>query len=150
MEPELLFTICSRMVLPAWLLLIFFPRWKWTRKLVFHAWIPMLLGLCYVYCFYAGWSISESMPEGGGFGSLEQVMLLFQVPFLALAGWIHYLAFDLFVGAWEVRDAQRRALSHWLVVPCLVLTFLAGPLGLLLYFLIRASLKGSLTTVETA
>ena len=56
---------------------------------------------------------------------------------MLLAGWTHYLAFDLFIGGWEVRDAQRRGIPHLLVVPALVLTFLFGPAGLLLYLAIR-------------
>jgi hypothetical protein len=74
----------------------------------------------------------------GGFSSLEDVRRLFADPYLLLAGWVHYLAFDLFVGAWEVRDAQRLGIPHLLVVPCLVLTFLFGPAGLLLYGIVRA------------
>jgi hypothetical protein len=54
-----------------------------------------------------------------------------------LAGWIHYLAFDLFVGAWEVRDAQRQGIHHLLVIPCLLATLMAGPAGLALYWLLR-------------
>jgi hypothetical protein len=60
---------------------------------------------------------------------------------MLLAGWIHYLAFDLFIGSWEVRDAQRLGLNHLLVIPCLALTFLFGPIGLMLYFLIRLAAK---------
>ena len=144
MEPELLFTICSRFVLPAWLLLIFAPNWAWTRKLIFHAWIPALLGVAYLYCMVQNFP----SPEGTGFGSLAQVMAFFQLPYAALAGWIHYLAFDLFIGAWQVRDAKRNGISHFLVIPCLILTLLAGPIGLLLYFVIRLSLVRVLTTVE--
>ena len=54
-----------------------------------------------------------------------------------LAGWIHYLACDLVVGTWEVRDAKRVGLPHWMIVPCLVLSFLLGPTGLVCYFLLR-------------
>jgi hypothetical protein len=63
---------------------------------------------------------------------------LFRNEYLLLAGWIHYLAFDLFIGSWQVRDAERNGVPHLAVVPCLVLTFLLGPTGLLLYLLIRA------------
>lgn len=146
MSAELLFDICGKLVLPAWALLIFLPTWKWSTTLVSHAWIPALLGVCYIYCLYNGYP----SPEGSGFGSLAQIMVLFQTPYFALAGWIHYLAFDLFIGAWEVRDARRHKLNHLLVVPCLVLTFLAGPVGLLLYFIIRAFKSRSLSTVENS
>jgi hypothetical protein len=76
--------------------------------------------------------------HGGGFSSLSSVALLFQNRDLLLAGWVHYLAFDLLVGSWEVRDAQRIGIRHYLVVPCLVLTFLFGPAGWLLYLLLRS------------
>ena len=69
----------------------------------------------------------------GGIGSLAEAMALFDVPGLAMAGWVHYLALDLFVGGWEVRTARRESIPHLLVVPCLLLTLLAGPTGLLLF-----------------
>lgn len=145
MEADLLFTICNRAVLPAWLLLVLAPRWQWTHRLIFHAWIPALLAVAYLYCFYR----AMPFPEGSGFGSLQQVMIFFQSPFAATAGWIHYLAFDLFIGAWQVRDAQRRDIPHLWIVPCLFLTLMAGPFGLLLYFVVRYAKSQVLTTIET-
>ena len=65
--------------------------------------------------------------------------LLFSEPWILLAGWTHYLAFDLLVGNWEMRDATTRGLPYWLVLPCLVLTFLFGPAGWLLYAIVRLS-----------
>ena len=144
MSAELLFDLCGKLVLPAWLLLVVLPKGRWTEKIVFHVWIPSLLAICYIFCFYSAFPL----PEGSGFGSLAQVMIFFQSPYAALAGWIHYLAFDLFIGAWEVRDSQRRGVNHLLLIPCLILTFLAGPVGLLLYFIIRFIKDRSLTTVE--
>lgn len=144
MDAETLFTLCGRLVLPAWILLIVASKWDWTQKLVSHAWIPALLGIAYIYCFYTAYPLAE----GSGFGSLAQVMIGFQSPYLALAGWIHYLAFDLFVGTWEVRDSQRHGVNHFLVIPCLILTFLAGPVGLLLYFVVRFVATKRLSTVE--
>ena len=57
---------------------------------------------------------------------------------MLLAGWIHYLAFDLFIGGWETRDAVRNGIPHLLVIPCLLLTFMLGPIGLLAYFALRS------------
>lgn len=145
MNAELLFDLCGKLVLPAWILLMFLPKWDWTQKLISHAWIPSLLALAYIFCFYSAYPF----PEGSGFGSLEQVMIFFQSPYAALAGWIHYLAFDLFIGAWEVRDAQRHKINHLLVIPCLVFTFLAGPIGLFLYFIVKFFKTKSLSTVES-
>ena len=145
MDPDLLFTLCSRLVVPAWLLLVFLPRWQWTQKLVFYGWIPGLLGIAYIYAM----SHALPFPEGAGFGSLTEVLNAFAVPWLALAGWIHYLAFDLFVGAWIVRDAQRQGIAHGWTIPCLVFTFMAGPVGLLMYLLIRFALRQRLDLSET-
>ena len=145
MNAETLFTLCSWLVMPAWLLLIVAPKWSWTSKLISHAWIPSLLAIAYLYCLY----MAPASPEGAGFDSLEAVMLLFTQPYVMLAGWIHYLAFDLFIGAWQVRDAQRNSVNHFLVIPCLALTFFAGPVGLLLYFIIRLVSAQKLTTVES-
>ena len=136
MTPETLFSICGMLVVPGWLLLVFAPRWKWSARIIAGAVIPLLLALVYVYLVATHFGRTE-----GGFRSLEQVSKLFQNPYNLLAGWIHYLAFDLFIGSWEVRDAQRVGVNHLLVVPCLVLTFLFGPIGLLLYFVLRFVVK---------
>jgi hypothetical protein len=75
-------------------------------------------------------------------------MKLLSQPHAALAGWIHYLAFDLFVGAWESRDAQRLGISPILVAPCLFLTLMAGPVGLLLYAILRLALRKNASLIE--
>lgn len=136
MSPEQVFSLCGMLVLPGWLLLVLVPRWKWAARLVCPVVIPLLLALVYL-CIVA----TTFGRAPGGFGSLAEVSLLFSNSWVLLAGWIHYLAFDLFVGSWEVRDAQRAGIHHLLVVPCLVLTFLFGPVGLLLYFVLRAALR---------
>jgi uncharacterized membrane protein YraQ (UPF0718 family) len=86
--------------------------------------------------------------EGGGFSSLEGVMILFQSPTAVFGGWIHYLVFDLFIGAWIVRDAKRQGINHWFTLPILFATLMAGPAGLLLYLLLRLALKRTLTLAE--
>ena len=136
MSPEQLFSICSMTVLPGWLLLVFLPRWKWTARLVCPVLIPLALALVYLWIV-----LTTFWRTPGDFGSLAGVSQLFQSPWALLAGWIHYLAFDLFVGSWEVRDAQRAGVPHLLVVPCLFLTFMFGPVGLLLYLALRAALR---------
>ena len=83
------------------------------------------------------WWLRRWRESEGGFSSLAGVRALFDNPWALLAGWTHYLAFDLFIGGWEVRDAQQRGLPHLFVVPALVLTFLLGPAGLLFYLAIR-------------
>lgn len=139
MAAESLFSIAGTLVLPGWLLLLFLPRWKYSAPVISGVVIPVLLALLY------GWLILFNIGNGdGGFGSLAEVSALFSNDFLLLAGWVHYLAFDLFIGSWEVRDSQRNNIHHLAVVPCLFLTFMLGPIGLLLYLGIRAGWRKQL------
>src|SRR5687767_2555478 len=131
MTAERLFSILTLMTIAAWLRLVFLPRVRWTSPVV-PVVLPFLLAVIYVVLVAATLPRSE-----GGFSSLAGVRALFDNPWALLAGWTHYLAFDLFIGGWEVRDAQRRGIPHLLVVPALVLTFLLRPAGLLLYLAIR-------------
>jgi hypothetical protein len=145
MNPETLFLICTYGIVPAWALLLFAPRWEWTDRVIHAIWIPALLALVYGWAFVA----NPATPVGASFMTLDGVMTLFTSPHIALAGWVHYLAFDLFIGAWEVRDAQRRGIKHGWMIPCLLLTLGLGPLGLGLYLLIRWGLKRELSLRET-
>jgi hypothetical protein len=146
MTPETIFAICNYAVLPAWLLLALAPSWSGTHRIVGQIWIPCLLGAVYLSVFLTG----PAAPEGGGMGTLSGVMTLFSAPHIMLVGWVHYLAFDLFVGAWEVRDARRRSIPHGFVVPCLFLTLMVGPVGLLAYLSLRWVLRRELNLEETA
>lgn len=136
MTLDSLFSLCGAAVVPGWLLLAVAPRWSPTRVLVRSGALSLLLAAAYlvlIVCYYPG--------AAGGFGSLAEVARLFESRPLLLAGWVHYLAFDLFVGAWETGDAETRGVSHLLVVPCLALTFLFGPIGLLAYFAVRTTMS---------
>lgn len=132
MKAETLFQICNSVAPIGWLLMILAPRWKWTQKLVLSGVLPLMLGLVYLSLIVIFFGKSE-----GNFSSLGGVATLFANPFALTAGWIHYLAFDMFIGAWEVRDSQKHGISHFMVIPCLFFTFMFGPIGLLLYFIIR-------------
>ena len=140
MTLETLFTIANASVMPAWLLLAVAPRWNLTRRVVHSLLYPALLGS--LYAVYAVTSLlGSAAPEGASFGTLPGVMAFFAVPQLAFIGWVHYLVFDLFVGAWEARDAQRHEIPHALLVPCLFFTLMLGPIGLLLHLTIRFALR---------
>ena len=107
---------------------------RWAARVATGVVIPLVIAVLYAGLVAAHWGDAQ-----GGFGTLEGVAELFSNRWLLLAGWIHYLAFDLFIGSWEVRDAQALGISHFIVIPCLVLTFLFGQAGLLLYFIIRVA-----------
>jgi hypothetical protein len=136
MTAEQIFSLCNKAALAGWLILVFAgrARWsvRWAAPLVTGVLIPALLAVIYTALIVVHWGESS-----GGFGSLAAVATLFSNHWLLLAGWVHYLAFDLFIGSWEVRDAERNGFSHLLVIPCLVLTFLFGPIGLLCYLILR-------------
>jgi hypothetical protein len=137
LTPETLFTVLNFSVLPFWALLIFLPLTKVTDALVHSVFAPIVLGVVYSWLIATGLSGAIPLPEGAGMTSLAALAKLFSVQHLLIAGWAHYLVFDLFIGAWEARDAQRAGMNHFLLVPCLALTFLFGPVGLLLYLLVR-------------
>ena len=130
---ETLFSIANNGVLPFWLLLLVAPRWRWTQVLCSLA-MPAALALLYI------WLLSGGLGEGG-FGSLAEVMKLFTQPQAAFAGWVHYLAFDLFIGAWETRDAMKLGIPRWALLPCQVMTLMLGPIGLLLYLILRGVMR---------
>jgi hypothetical protein len=133
---QTVFDLINAAVLPAWLALVLAPRWRYTQPLAAGVTVPVLAA-AYVVLLAAILLKGEGSGEVD-FTAIEGVQAIFAEPAGAVAGWAHYLAFDLFVGAWVGRDAARRGVPHLLVVPCLVLCFLAGPAGYLLYRLVRA------------
>ena len=144
MSPEQAFSILNLLAAAAWLPLLFLPRVRWAGRLV-PVLMPAILAVIYTLIVVSTLPWSE-----GGFSSLAGVRALFGNPWILLAGWTHYLAFDLFVGGWEVRDAQHRGISHLVVVPVLVLTFLVGPAGLLLYLIVRRLAAGNAASARVS
>lgn len=135
MRPETLFAYANSAALLAWLLLAagLLLRLRWLVDSVCGLAIPILLAIAYVVLIGLHWGGAE-----GGFGSLADVAALFRTPELLLAGWVHYLAFDLVVGALIVRQGLREGIPRLLLLPVLPVTFLFGPIGFLLFQAIRA------------
>src|SRR5690606_16385534 len=112
--------------------------------------IPGVLAVVYLLLIAQNFGSAE-----GSMSSLAGVKSLFNVDAVLLAGWIHYLAFDLFIGSWEVRDAQRLGIRHWWVLPCLFCTLMLGPVGRLMWWILRSVLSrqvfaGDTTTIAPA
>ena len=135
-DPETAFSLSGLIALVGWggLLLALFVKtarpYAWTTAAIV---IPALLGAAYILLIQEGMRAAE----GGGFGSITEVRALFANDAALAAGWLHYLAFDLFVGAWIAREGAASGVSALLLIPCLVLTFLFGPAGLLLFLVLR-------------
>lgn len=127
-----IFDITAPIALFGWVLLLFSPLAPlWINRIAGFA-IPIGLGLVYTALAPIFFTDLE-----GGFGSLEAVMLLFKNDQAVMAGWLHYLAFDLFIGGWQVRNARSHNMPFWLVIPALPTTLMFGPVGLVLYLIIR-------------
>jgi len=131
MNIEAVFSACNLMAMAGWLALLVAPR---SRRVVVLAGtvIPLTLAAIYLTLFAL-----HARGSQGGFSSLAAVAQLFENRWLLLAGWVHYLAFDLFIGSWETRDAMARGVARLWLAPCLVLTFMLGPIGLLCYHVVR-------------
>lgn len=134
MTPTVVFSIANFIVMPMWILMIFLPKWKATRVLIDFKIIP--IALSFIYTFY----IIESILDSGfmDFGSLSSVMELFTKENAVLAGWLHYLAFDLLVGMWIVNQNKELRIHQLLIAPCLLFAFMLGPVGFLLFMHIKA------------
>ena len=144
MSHETVFSIINFVAIAGWILLLVAPGRRIVTDVLASVLIPAAMAVFYIGVLAAVWGRSE-----GSFSTLAGVSTLFKEPWLLLAGWAHYLAFDLFVGSWEVRDARKRQIPHLLVIPCLISTLMFGPLGWLLYMAIRAA-RGAGLRVEAA
>lgn len=141
MNWDMIFGIANAWALIGWLILAFAPKREVVVPIVFFA------GSALLACLYAGLIVplmAGWISDGGAVGrppadftTLSGVMALFDSPGGATIGWIHYLAFDLFVGTWIARNADLHDIARWLQVPILFFTLMAGPIGLLLYLLLR-------------
>ena len=128
MTPEQIFSVANLVAMAAWVALVILPGRRWVTEVFTSTAVPLLFAIAYALIVATTFGRTP-----GGFSSLAAVATLFSNPWVLLAGWIHYLAFDLLIGTWEVRDARERGVPHLLLVPCLILTFLFGPAGWLLY-----------------
>ena len=134
MTPDTLFQTANPLAMLGWLTLAFSPIAPTAMQRVGSVVVPLLLSTAYAAIVLVYWQSGE-----GGFDSLTNVATLFENRWLLLAGWMHYLAFDLLIGGWEARTARRTGIPHWLLVPCLGMTFLFGPAGYLLFQFVRLS-----------
>lgn len=137
MDLEQVFSLVSAGALLGWVLLVLAPLRRGAAVTGARVVAALLCGVYFSF-LVVGLTSGNGPPEGAGFSTLAGVKLLLSSPEALLAGWVHYLAFDLFIGSWQVADAPQSNIPHWLLLPCLAMTFVAGPVGLLLYLVVKA------------
>lgn len=141
MEAASIFSVGNSVILLGWLLLIILPNWKYTQDLILN-------GLIVLYAIVYSYLILKDIGDfkADSFSTLANVKALFQNDNAVVAGWFHYLAFDLFVGAYIVRKSISIGIYRWLYSLALPFTFMFGPFGYLIFFIIKSAKTRSLTS----
>lgn len=132
-----LFAVANAVPLLGWLALLFAPLRRGPLIAAARV-VAVVLAVAYLVLIAGRLGSAPGSLDLASFSTLDGLARAFDQPAVMLVGWVHYLAFDLWVGAWEAEEAHRRGVPHWMLIPCLALTFLAGPVGLLLFLLARA------------
>ena len=133
MNYEIIFNIYNTGILIFWLFLLVFPKSKLTQKMTDFPWIPLVIAFGYIY--FLGTSDSIFSVD---FSSLSGLTEMFQNsnPRGVAAGWLHYLAFDFWVGCWILRDSQKKGVKHAFIIFPMLFTFMLGPVGVIIYTLV--------------
>ena len=132
MTLEIWFWAAQAVSLLGWLALIFR---KGAASVRFARWAAAVLAVGYLLLFLLSWREAAVLARDYSLGGVAS---FFSVKELILLGWVHILAFDLLAGSWEAEEAERAGLSRTALIPCLILTFMLGPVGLLLFLTLRA------------
>ena len=130
---ETIFNIFNSGILLFWMLLLFFPKQSITQKVIAYPWVPLVIAFGYIY--FMGMTSGTFSSD---FTSLNGLTEMFQNanPQGVAAGWLHYLAFDFWVGCWMLKNSQEKGVKHlWMLVPMLF-TFMLGPVGIIIYTLV--------------
>ena len=130
-----LFRVSNVLVLPLWALMILAPLWRWTMRIMRSPLVSAAPAILYAALVLP--RLDEIWPAVSR-PTLNGVAALLGSPAGATIAWVHFLAFDLFVGRWIYLDSQERRVSAWLMAPVLFLTLMLGPAGFLLYLVVRS------------
>ena len=131
---EKVFSLSSALVMPFWFLMIFFPHWRWTNRVMQSLLVFVPVAALYAFLVLPHFDdifIEVTNP------TLNSISALLGTPYGATIGWVHFLAFDLFVGRWIYLDSRENAISGWIMAPVLFFCLMLGPIGLLLYLIVR-------------
>ena len=127
------FSLVNMLAMLMWIFMIIAPKWKVTRFLIDFKIVPIALAGTYAIYIFKAIQIGGMMD----FGSLESVMALFTEENAVLSGWVHYLVFDLLIGMWMLDQNKKLNISQFILVPCLLFTFMMGPIGFLLFTIVK-------------
>jgi ABA DEFICIENT 4-like len=130
-----LFRFSNFLVLPLWALMILLPRWRWTTRIMRSPFVSALPATLYAALVLP--RLGEVWPIVLR-PALSSVAVLLGSPAGATIAWVHFLAFDLFVGRWIYLEGHERQVNPWLMAPVLFLTLMLGPAGFLLYLMVRS------------
>lgn len=140
MNADLIFSAANYLAMLGWLILVLHyiarETLSFLKKPVDQAWIPVLLSV--LYTIVMGLTLAGLLPGSeGSFSSIIGVRSLFESDYALLAGWVHYLAFDLFVGTQIMKAARPHGVSVLILLPIWFFTFMFGPVGYLLWRILR-------------
>jgi len=125
-------------VIPFWLILLFFPQSKICGMFVTSIFPILILGLLYLYLFYYFYIFGNDFLESFNlYLGLYNLRDLFENESFLILFWTHFLAINLFCGAWIVKDSQKLYMSKFLVFLPIVITYFVGPIGIFVYWILR-------------
>lgn len=134
MDSENLFSVSNTVIMPFWLLMFFAPRWKWTARIIRSPLIifaPAIIYALLVVPQIGGLLRSLSTPSAA---SIAETLGTVEGTTIA---WAHFVAFDLWVGRWVLLDSVRHDINPVLTSVCLFFVLMLGPVGFLMYMLLR-------------
>ena len=134
---ENIYLVANWGVIPFWLLLILAPNHGLTNFLAQSVIAPLLLATGYSYLTYNLYLEKNVFDGFELYSGLDGLYSMFSNEILLLIFWLHFLAISLFAGAWIVRDARRYLIPKIITIPSLILTYFSGPVGIVIYWLIR-------------
>jgi hypothetical protein len=134
MDNATLFLVMSGLSAVGWVLIVLSPCWKWADKAVMGVIVAVLAAA------YGTFNFSHLGDVGGlpAFFTYEGAQRVFANPGLQLAAWAHILAVDLVAGVWMLHNSRRHQIRHLVMVPVYLITIVLGPVGVLLYVVVRA------------
>ena len=134
---ENIYLIANWGVIPFWLLLIFLPHSQFTNFMTQSVIAPLLLAVGYAYLSYMIFLEGSILDGFELYSGLDGLYSMFANEALLLIFWLHFLSISLFTGAWIVRDSKKYLIPKIVGIPCLILTYFTGPIGLVIYWFMR-------------